>query len=142
MQWTIQIQNFHPVHLQLVSFSASSSPHPHLPVRQVRGSLVHHTNIACIIYRICLVSAIFLLSAPMAAALRTSHQAQRYSCGTCSVSKLTTICRVFSPRGPRALRILWLDHADFEDIRVHDPPDSWIGCCSGESLSWPTITAA
>jgi hypothetical protein len=37
MQWKIQNLNFHPVHLQLVSFSASWSPRPHTPLVKFEG---------------------------------------------------------------------------------------------------------
>lgn len=59
----------------------------HAPTRQIRRSLVHDTNFACIIYRNCLISAIFLLSPPMATALRASHEAERYSHDTCLFSR-------------------------------------------------------
>jgi len=75
----------------------------------------------------------------MATALRPSHQAERYSHDTRPISQLTTICRVFSTRSTRALRILWLDRADAEDIRIHGPANSWIGCCGGKSVSSQAI---
>lgn len=86
VQWTIWILSFRPVHLQLVSISTSWPPHAHAPTRQIRRPLVHDSNITCIIYRNCLVFTIFLLSPPMPAALRASHEAERYSHDTCPIS--------------------------------------------------------
>ena len=66
------------------------------PPSQIRGPLVHHTDITCIIYRIRLVYTVFVLSSPMAAPLCATHKAQRYSRDTRSEHSSHHSDRVFA----------------------------------------------